>query len=180
MHGERKVPGRSEAVEVLLQLDSIGTQIDKLASIRQAIDNLLDLRMKQWLTAGNRDNRRTTLFDRCKALCRRQLPAQNMSRMLNLPTTRTCQIASQQWLEHEHQRIPFHPAQTLSDDVPRNRPGLGKRNGHEIPFGLAILTVSVRQTGPSYRRIHLAAHAKTRTDQACTAARILPSAMSGK
>ncbi len=127
---EREILRRFEQMQLLLQQKRIGAHVDVLLTCNQTGDDLRHLRVQQRLTTGNRHHRRSTLFYRPEALLRAQLRFQNMCRILNLSATRTCQVAAEQRLQHQHQRISLPSFELLLQDIRCNSPGLRNWYGH--------------------------------------------------
>src|SRR5947208_17041376 len=86
--------------------------------------------MHQRLATRDRNHRRATLVDRIEAFIRRELPLQDVRRILNLSATCARQIAAEERLEHQHQRILLAPSQLLPDHVRSHRPHLRDRYTH--------------------------------------------------
>src|SRR5579863_8996822 len=84
--------------------------------------------MKQRLTPRDRNRRRPALIDRPETFLGRELRLKHMRGILNLPATSTGQIAAEQRLQHQHERILFASLNLLLEDVTRHRPHL--RNWH--------------------------------------------------
>ena len=94
VYGKRQVLARLEQVQLFLQQQGIGAQVDVLLPRHQPLDDLGDLRMQQRLAARNRHHRRAALVHRLEALFRRELLLQNVRRILNLPASRARQVAA--------------------------------------------------------------------------------------
>jgi hypothetical protein len=86
--------------------------------------------MQKRLAARNCDHRRATFLDCLEALLRRKLRLQDVGRILNLPASRTREIAAHQRLEHEDERIAPTPHQLLFQDVGGDGPGLRNWDCH--------------------------------------------------
>ncbi len=63
---------RLEQVQLLLQQQPVGAQVDELPAGDDAGDDPIDLLVQQRLAAGDRDNRRAAFVDRFEALIHRQ------------------------------------------------------------------------------------------------------------
>jgi len=132
MHAEREVlRGREETrLELLLQKDGIGAEVDVLATRDQRLDEGPDVRVHEGLAAGDRHDRRPALVHRREALLDRQVLSQNLRRVLDLAAAGAGEVAAEQGLEHEHQRVPRATGELLPDDVGRHRPHLRQRYAH--------------------------------------------------
>src|SRR5262245_39890024 len=82
--------------------------------------------MQEWLTAGDGNDGRSALFCRGPALLWRQVAAQNFGRELNFSAAGAGEVAAEEGLEHEHQRIALNAAQALPEDVGGDGEGLGQ------------------------------------------------------
>jgi hypothetical protein len=132
VHAEREVlRGREEAgLELLLQEDGVGAQIDVLAARDQLLGETADVGVHQRLAAGDRDDRSAALVHRRQALLDRQVLFQDLGRVLDLAAAGAREIAAEQRLEHEHQRIALPAGKLLPDDIGRHRPHLRQRHAH--------------------------------------------------
>src|SRR5262249_6908126 len=115
MHAEREVPGRREdpGLQFFLQENGVGAEIDVLVSRDQLHDQTTDVGIHERLAAGNRYHRRAALLDRGEALLDRQVLSQNLRRILDLAAARAGEIASEQRLEHEDERITLAAGELL-------------------------------------------------------------------
>src|SRR5581483_4525748 len=130
VHAERQVVRRGELVEARFEPDRIGAQVDELLARDQAAHDLVDLRMQQRLAAGNRDDRRTALLDRREALFGAEVTAQHLDRVLDLAAAAAGQIAAEERLEHQHERVLLAPGKPLPDHVRSDCYGLLERYRH--------------------------------------------------
>ena len=77
-----------KSVELLLQQQRVGAQVDELLARDQLAHDLVDLGVDQRLAAGDRDHRRAALLDRADRLLDRHPPAQLVLGMLDLAAAR--------------------------------------------------------------------------------------------
>jgi len=70
MHRERQIFAGLEKMQLFLQEQRIGTEIDVLFPRDQAFDDLVDLRVHQRLATGNRNHGRAALVHGLEALFR--------------------------------------------------------------------------------------------------------------
>ena len=103
--GERQILARLEEVDLFLEQQRVGAEVDVLLARDQAFDDLVDLRMHQRLAAGNGDHRRAALVDRAKALLGREVLLEHVRGILDLAAAGAGQVAAKQRLQHQHQRI---------------------------------------------------------------------------
>ena len=107
--GERQILARLEQVELLLQQQRVGAQVNVLLARDQPLDDLLDLRMQQRLAAGNATIGVPHSSTALKHSSGRQLRLQDVRGILDLAAARARQVAAEQRLQHQHQRILLPP-----------------------------------------------------------------------
>src|SRR6266566_1975336 len=131
MHGPDEVRARLEQMEPFLQQQSIRAQVDELAPRNDAGSDRRDLLVQQGLSAGDGDDRRAAIIDGLQAFVDRQALVEDLVGVIDLAAASARQIAAEERLEHEHQRVPFAPRQLLANDVGADARFLKKRNGHD-------------------------------------------------
>src|SRR5438552_18957845 len=104
--------------------------------------------MEQRLAARNRDHRRATLVDCLEAFLRRELPLQNVSWILDLAASGTGQVAAEQGLEHQDERVLFATGNLLPEHIRRHRPHLRNGNTHGSVNLLSMLSGSCLRLEP--------------------------------
>ena len=124
MHGEGEVLRRREFGQAALEFERVGAEVDVLLARDEAVDDLDDLRMQQRLAAGDRHHGRAALFDRGEALLGRELLLEDVRRILHLAAAGAGQVAAEERLQHEHQRIALVALEPVLEDVGCNRPHL--------------------------------------------------------
>ena len=99
-------------------------------------DDLVDLLVQQRLAAGDHHHRRAALVDRLHALGDRQALVQDFGRIVDLAAAGAGQVAAEQRLQHQHQRIALAADQMLLDDIGADTQRLVQRDGHalRIPY----------------------------------------------
>ena len=110
---EGEVLARLEQVELFLQQQRVGAEVDVLLPRDQPFDDFVDLRVQQRLAAGDANHRRAALVDRLEALLRRELLLEDVGGILDLAAAGAGEVAAEQRLEHQHQRIPLAPRELL-------------------------------------------------------------------
>src|SRR5579884_3128445 len=148
--GERQVLARLEQINLLFQQQRIGAEVDVLLALHETGDNLVNLRMQQWLATRNRHRRCAALFESLEALLGRELHFQHVPGILDLSAASTRQIATEQRLQHQDERILLAPLQLLFEDVSCHRPGLRNRYGHAFSESPVVPLVARAQR--AYRR----------------------------
>src|SRR5438128_812616 len=89
-----------------------------------------DSRIHPRLAARDRHARRAALLHRPEALLDREVLAEDLRRVLDLAAPRAREVAAEEGLEHEDQRVARAAREPLLDDVARHRPHLRQRNAH--------------------------------------------------
>ena len=114
----------------LLEFERVGAEVDVLFARDEAVDDLDDLRVEQRLAAGDGDHGRAALFNGGEALLGRELLFEDVRRVLHLAAAGAGQVAAEERLEHEHQRIALVAAHALLEHIGGDRPHLGDRDCH--------------------------------------------------
>ncbi len=96
-----------EEIQLLFQQQGVGAEIDIFLACYQAFDNLGDLGMHERFAAGDGDHRRAAFVYGAKTFLRREIFFQDMGRVLDLAASGASQVAAEQGLEHEHERVLF-------------------------------------------------------------------------
>ena len=124
VNAEGEVLGRLEEIDLLLEQNRVGTQVDVLLPGDQPLDHLLDLRIHQGLSSGNTHDRRAAFIRGVETLLGGELLLENMPGVLDLAAAGAGKIAAEERLEHQHERIPFLSRQLVFQNVGSNRPHL--------------------------------------------------------
>ena len=86
--------------------------------------------MDKRLTARDRDHRRAAFVDRLQALRDAEALVEDLVGIIDLAAAGAGQIAAEQRLQHQHQRITLAPRQMLADDIAADVGLLQQRNAH--------------------------------------------------
>ncbi len=138
---EMDIPGevlvRLVEVDLLLEQQRVRAEIDELAALQQTLDDLRHFLMQQRLAAGDGHNRRTAFIGRLHALVERQALIEDRRRIVDLAASVAGQVAAEQRLQHQHQRVTLAPGKVLLDDIGANADGLIEWNTHKwsAPIG---------------------------------------------
>ena len=125
-------------VDLLGQQQRVGAQDHELVARDEALDDLRHLAMEQRLAAGDRHGRRAAFVDRFHALVIDEALVQDLVGIIDLAAAGAGQIAAEQRLQHQHQRIALAPHQVLLDDIGADARRLLERNTHcYSPFARA-------------------------------------------
>src|SRR5271166_6388565 len=134
MYRKRQVLAGLEQVDLFLEEEGIGAEVDVFLSGHQSFNDLCDLGMHQRFAAGNGDHRRAALVHRTEALFRRKVLLEHVCWILDLAATGTRQVAAEQRLQHQHQRVALAAFDLLFEDVRGDRPHLRNRYTHAAQF----------------------------------------------
>ena len=106
MHRPGEIGVRLEAVDLLLQQQRVGAEIDEFLARDDALRRSSAIsRVQQRLAAGDRDHRRAAFVDRLQALRDRQALVQDRIGIVDLAAAGAGEIAAEQRLQHQHQRV---------------------------------------------------------------------------
>ena len=122
--GKRQVLARLEQIELFLEQQRVGAEIDIFLARHQAFHDLADLRVHQRLAAGNAHHGCAALIHGSEALLRREFFLQDVRRILDLAAARARQVTAKQRLQHQHQRIALASGQLLFNNIARHCPHL--------------------------------------------------------
>ena len=117
MHREEQIGRRLELAELLFQQQRVGAERDELLARHDALDDLADVLVDQRLAARDRDHRRAALVDRVEAFLHRQAPVEDRIRIVDLAAARAGEIAAEQRLQHQHERIALAAEELLLQEV---------------------------------------------------------------
>src|SRR6185312_11699953 len=133
-----------EEVELLLHQQRIGAEVDEFLARDDAAHHLVDLAMEQRLTAGDRYYRGAALVDRLEAFLDREALIENDVGIIDLAAAGAGEIAAEQRLQHEHQRVALHAHEALLGDIGADADLLVQRNGQRSV--LSVIGASIAQT----------------------------------
>jgi len=128
--GEGELLVGGEEVELAFEKESVRAEINVAALGDEAVDDFLDFRVNERFAAGDADNGGTAFVGRGEGLLGGDALLEDVLGILNLAAAFALQIATEQGLEHEHERVAFHSADFLSEDVGADFESLGDGNGH--------------------------------------------------
>ena len=124
MHRPVEAGMRLILVELLLQEQRIGADGDIFAFGERAGDDLGQFFVQQRLAAGEHHDRRAAFVDRSQGIVHRQPLIENLLRIVDFAAPGASQIAAEQRLKHQHERIALASAQMLAEDIRPDREGL--------------------------------------------------------
>ena len=118
-------------MQLFFEQKCVGAEVNVLFARDQAFHDLVDLRVHQRFAAGNRDHGRAAFIHGFQHLFRAHVHFEHMSGILNFAAARAGQIAAEERLEHEDERIALASGKPLPEHVAGYGPHL--RNGHTHP-----------------------------------------------
>src|SRR5690606_28345895 len=101
-----------------------------------AADDLRHLLVNQRLAARDRHHRRSALVDGAQRVLDAHALLQRVGGIVDLAATRAGEVALEQRLEHQDQRIALHALQLLLEDVARYPVRLYEWNAHSFSLSL--------------------------------------------
>ena len=130
VNAEGEVFGRFEEIDFSLEKKGVRAEINVFFACDEAFDDLVDFRMDQWFATGDRDHGGSALIGGGPALFGGQPFIENVVRVLDFATARTGEVATEEGLEHEDERVSFVAAQFLPENIGSDRPSLTDRDWH--------------------------------------------------
>ncbi len=97
--------------------DRVGAQVDELLARHDAGDDLRHLLVDERLAARDGHHRRAAFIDRLQRVLDAHPLLQDLLRIVDLAAAGAGQIALEQRLQHQHQRIALVTAQLAAGDV---------------------------------------------------------------
>src|SRR5262245_35325639 len=128
-------PGEEYAWLVLrkpfLHKQCVGAKVDELLARDDAAHDFRQLLVQQRFAAGDGDNRRTTFVDGMQRVLDGHILVQDRIGIVDFSASGASQVASEQRLKHQDQRITLSAGQTLTDDVATDKQFLKKGNAQD-------------------------------------------------
>ena len=121
---DRERPAWFEEIELFLENQCVGAEVDVFPSSDQAFDYFGNLRVEQGFAAGNADHRGAAFFGGLKTLFGGQMLPENFGRILDFAAAGASQIAAEQGFQHEHQRVALFARCLLPENVGSHGPHL--------------------------------------------------------
>ncbi len=94
-------------------------------------DDFRQLLVQQRLAAGDRDDGRAAFVDGVQRVFDRHVLVQNRVGIVDLAAAGASQVAPEQRLKHQHQRIALPAGHALTDDVTTDKQFLKKRDAQD-------------------------------------------------
>jgi hypothetical protein len=128
---EGEIFARLEEIEFPFEEKGVGAEVDITLLGDEAFNDAVDFRVDEGLPARDRDHGGSTFLGGGPALFRREPFVENVVGILDFAATGAGEVATEKGFEHEDQRIVAVAFQLLTDDITRNGPRLGNRDGHK-------------------------------------------------
>ena len=135
VHAEAEVLARLELVELALEQDGVGAEVDESPPVDQRAGDVGDLRMQQRLPSGDADDGGAALVGSAHALRDRELAAEELYGILDFSAASAGEIAAEERFQHQHQRVALSPGEALLQEVSAHRHHLPCRNCHSTSAG---------------------------------------------
>ncbi len=118
---EMNRPGKIGAglvlIDLLFQKQRVGADDRELLARDDALDDLRQLLVQKRLAAGHDDDGRAAFVDRGERVLDRNALVEDRVGIIDLAAARASQIATEQRLQHQDQRIALAACKMLSDDI---------------------------------------------------------------
>jgi hypothetical protein len=137
--GEGEVFGGLEEIELALEEQGVGAEIDVLFAGHEAVDDFVDLGVDQRFAARDADHGGAAFLDGVEALLRGEALVEDVIRVLDLAAAGAGEVAAEERFEHQNERVTLAALQLLRNDVGGDRPGLGYWN-HRVGWVVGHVT----------------------------------------
>jgi hypothetical protein len=94
------------------------------------LDDLVQLFMQERFAAGHDDDWGAALVDRRQCVGDRNAFVEDWVGIVDLATTRASEVASEQWLQHQDERVALATGEMLPDDISANSRNLSEGYAH--------------------------------------------------
>ncbi len=131
---EMNRPGEERArlvlVHPLFHQDGVRAEINELPPRDDAFHDFRELLVQERFAARDRNDGRAALVDGMKRRFDGHALFENFVGVIDLAAPRAGEVAAEQGLEHQHERIPCPAADALAEDITSDENFLEKRNTH--------------------------------------------------
>jgi hypothetical protein len=121
-------------VDLLGEKQCVGAQDHVLLAIEEAAHDLRHIVVQQRFPTGDRDHRRAALVDGLHALIEAQTLVENLVRVVDLAASSAREIATEERLQHQHERIALGATEMLFRNI-----GADSRHGFNGKTHAALL-----------------------------------------
>ena len=126
-----EIGARLVLIDLLFEQQRIGAHDRKFLARNDALDDLWQVFMQQRLAARHDDHRRAALIDRGQRILNGDAFVENGVGIVDLAAAGASEIAPEQRLEHQHQRIALAAGQVLPNDIGADSYNLPEWYAHE-------------------------------------------------
>ena len=117
--------------QLLVHQQRVGAQIDELFPRNDAANDFGQLFMEEWFATGDRNHRRAAFVDRVQGIFHRHVLVQDRIGIVDFSAAGASQVAPEQGLKHQHERIALAASQTLANNVATDIQFLKKGNAQD-------------------------------------------------
>src|SRR5262245_57918235 len=132
-------------MQLLLEQQRVGAERHELLLRYDALDDLGHLAMDQWLAARDCHHGRAAFIDGVQAFLDSQPAIEDRIGIVDLAAADAGEIAAEQRLQHQYERIAFAPKELLLEDISADTHFLEKGNSHFFCLPIQTAQVSTPQ-----------------------------------
>src|ERR1700722_20058354 len=126
-----EIGARLVLIDLLFEQQRIGAHDRKFLARNDALDDLWQVLVQQRFAARHDDHRRAALIDRGQRILNGDAFVENGVGIVDLAAAGASEIAPEQRLEHQHQRIALAAGQVLPNDIGADSYNLPEWYAHE-------------------------------------------------
>ncbi len=104
-------------IDLLLEQQRVGADDREFLARNDALDDLCQISVQERLAARHDDHRRAAFIDRGQRVLNRDTLVENGVGIVDLAAAGASEVAAEQRLEHQHERIALAAGQVLPDDI---------------------------------------------------------------
>src|ERR1700722_9733940 len=131
MNRPGEIGARLVLIDLLLEQQRIGAHDRKFFARNDALDDLRQIPVQQRLAARHDDHGRPALIDRGQRVLNRDAFVKNSVRIVDLAAAGASEVAPEQRLEHQHERIALAASEMLANDIGADSYNLSEGYAHE-------------------------------------------------
>ena len=131
--GEGEIFAGREEVDLFLEQQGVGAEVDVFLAGDEAFDDLADVGVEEGLAAGDGDHGGAALVGGFEAFFGRELFLEDVGGVLDFAAAGAGEVAAEQRLEHEHEGVLLAAGEALLEHVGCDGPHLGNGYAHSVP-----------------------------------------------
>ena len=112
-----EIGARLVLIDLLFEQQRVGADDREFLARDDALDDLRQVPVQQRLAARHDDHRRAALVDRGQRVLNRDALVQDGVGIVDLAAARASEIAAEQRLQHQHERIALAASEMLANDI---------------------------------------------------------------